>query len=296
VESLDKGGVIAARSRPLRAAELDGQYEPKGPDITPEMKPRKIYDAYGVDTGLRELTDGRVVLSDLDIAGYTKNGSLVSNKDFLRGYARDFNKNYGHDIITHGPHVNGLDMLDVQQKLGPAVIQKINREIVYIFDETGLVEAIPYSVYEAKYTFGTGPTKLPKLDLQAQELLGGHSIGRHGGQISMVDLQSRVLGTHPTHPQSRHALRFISDEIHAAAVDDAYIWNLPEIEAHFASGGGYREWTFDYYGTIIGEGFSNVGTRQHPVATAVQTSRVTLAFDVHPTEGYYLVTAFPDVR
>jgi hypothetical protein len=47
-----------------------------------------------------------------------------------------------------------------------------------------------------------------QFSLLAEEALGGHSIARHGPQLTLLEMEQRVLGTHPTIPQSRSALRF----------------------------------------------------------------------------------------
>jgi hypothetical protein len=139
-----------------------------------------------------------------------------------------------------------------------------------------------------------GPKR--SIDLAVQEALGGHSLERHGEQVSLSELRQRVLGTHPTMPQSRTALKFINSETHSDAVEQAFLKYQTEIQQHFASGGGYREWTFDY-GSPTGVGFTNIGTRNNPIIEAInpgQTTKVTIAFNVHPgPEGFYLVSAYP---
>lgn len=148
---------------------------------------------------------------------------------------------------------------------------------------------------------GTGPTTpvvVPRpphaIDLAGQEALGGHSLERHSSQVSLSELRDRVLGNHPTMPQSRTAMKFTNGHTHAEAVNQAYLRFQAEIEQHFASGGGYREWTLEY-GSQTGVGFTNTGTRGNPVLQSVTSEKVTLSFDRHPTAsgGFYLVSAFP---
>jgi hypothetical protein len=135
------------------------------------------------------------------------------------------------------------------------------------------------------------------IDLAAQEARGGHSITRHGAQVRLSELRQRVLGTHPTMPQSRTAMKFINDGLHKDAVNRAYLHYQSEIEAHFKAGGQYREWTFDC-GSPTGVGLTNTGTRKNPVVQAVPagaTTRVTISF--HPDSGgpggFRLESAFP---
>ena len=100
VDSLDEGDVIALRDRPYRAAGLEAKYLPKTGDITKDMILR------GHKNGVRVLKDGRKVLSDLDVAGYTIYGRNVGDLRFRseNGFAQRFNDAYGYPIITHGTH------------------------------------------------------------------------------------------------------------------------------------------------------------------------------------------------
>jgi hypothetical protein len=135
-----------------------------------------------------------------------------------------------------------------------------------------------------------------RIDLNAHERLGGHSLERHGAHIPDDELRQRVMGQHPSMPQSRHAMKFASREVHERAVNQAFRQHRDEIIQHFASGGTYREWTIDFPGA--GTGFSNVGTRRNPIVQPATADRVTIAFDADPSApgGFRMVTAFPDVR
>ncbi|MCC6603509.1 MAG: DUF3990 domain-containing protein [Anaerolineae bacterium] len=146
VSSLDEGGVIALRSRPYRAAGLEWKYPAKGPDVTPEMVVHKYRN------GVRELVDGRKVLSDLDVAGYTISGKNINDEDFLDdiGFASKFNETYGHDIIAHGTLTNGISRHDVRANLSSR-IQELTDESVYVFNKEGFVETLPFKHYLAKY-------------------------------------------------------------------------------------------------------------------------------------------------
>lgn len=134
-----------------------------------------------------------------------------------------------------------------------------------------------------------------KIMLNVEELLGGHSIARHGSQLPLSEMEQRVLGTHPTMPQSRSALKFDTDVIHEDAVDKAFNHYKMEIEAHFNSGAtDYFERDFDYVNNV-GEGYYNSGTRSNPVSQHVTTTKVRIAFKSDPLSpgGYILDSAYP---
>jgi hypothetical protein len=128
--------------------------------------------------------------------------------------------------------------------------------------------------------------------IEDAELAGGHSIERHGAQLTDVEMEQRILGTHPTMPQSRTAMKFDSPEVHQNAVDAAYDAYISEIDAHFASGGGYKEWEFDY-GSKTGTGYTNTGTRSNPVSVPVTSTKVTIAMKPDGAGGYILDSAYP---
>nr|RNJ64591.1 MAG: hypothetical protein EDM05_35705 [Leptolyngbya sp. IPPAS B-1204]RNJ64596.1 MAG: hypothetical protein EDM05_35670 [Leptolyngbya sp. IPPAS B-1204] len=140
------------------------------------------------------------------------------------------------------------------------------------------------------------------IDLIEQEIRGGHSIARHGSHLTPDDLQQRVLGTHPTLPQARSALRFANDQVHYDSVNQAFRYHEADIRTHFASGGGPNSWSFDY-GQPTGEGFYNNpnlgGTRKNPVLEPIPlgaTTRIRIAFvpDATAPDGFRLVSAFPE--
>lgn len=133
------------------------------------------------------------------------------------------------------------------------------------------------------------------IDLLAEQALGGHSLERHSSTLRLAELRERVLGTHSTMPQSRTAMKFTNPSTHAESVNQAYLKFQTEIEQHFASGGGYQEWTFENYGSQTGVGFTNTGTRANPVVEAVVSEKVTISLDRHSgaPRGFYLVSAFP---
>jgi hypothetical protein len=136
------------------------------------------------------------------------------------------------------------------------------------------------------------------LNLLAEEALGGHSIARHGPQLSLVEMEQRVLGAHPTLPQSRSALRFETKAIHEDAVNKAYSHYIDEIDNFFQNPiNDYKEWTLDY-GSKVGSGYTNTGTLNHPVSVPVTSNKVTISIkrDLNSPKGYRLESAFPDVR
>ena len=122
-----------------------------------------------------------------------------------------------------------------------------------VLDDLGADEALRRNTDALEY-LANG--RSDKILLDVEELLGGHSKARHGSQIPLTEMEQRVLGTHPTMPQSRSALKFNSDAIHEASVNKAFKEHKAEIEAHFASGGGYKEWDSQLSGNI-GDGYYN---------------------------------------
>jgi hypothetical protein len=137
-----------------------------------------------------------------------------------------------------------------------------------------------------------------QFSLLGEEALGGHSIARHGPQLTLLEMEQRVLGTHPTIPQSRSALRFETQVIHEDAVNKAFTQYGDEIDVFFANPNNtYKEWTFDY-GSKVGSGYTNTGTLNNPVSLAVTSNKVTISIKrvANSPRGYRLESAFPDIR
>ena len=133
-----------------------------------------------------------------------------------------------------------------------------------------------------------------KIKIHVEEALGGHSIARHGHNLLLSDMELRVLGQHPAFPQSRSALKFDSEAIHQASLSKAFKEHKTEIDAHFANGGGYREWDSQLSGRI-GEGYTNTGTRRMPISQYVTTDIVRIAFkpDANNPSGYIMDSGYP---
>ncbi|PSB19173.1 hypothetical protein C7B65_12930 [Phormidesmis priestleyi ULC007] len=175
-------------------------------------------------------------------------------------------------------------------------------------DLAGLLKATSINPVEVQKLLGipnVSVTQLNRLgkqandgiDLLREELRGGHSIERHGSQLSRIDLEQRALGTHPTLQQSRTSLRFIDDNVQRDAVNQAYKAYESDIKSFFASGNDYMEWTFDY-GNPTGFGFTNIGSVRNPISQEIPlgaTTKVKISFEADPTDprGYRLVSAFP---
>ncbi len=131
--------------------------------------------------------------------------------------------------------------------------------------------------------------------LEIEEALGGHSIGRHGAHLSLDEMRQRVVGTHPTMPQTTKALKFKSDDIHIDAVNKAFQQHKDEILAHFNSGNtSYLKKDIDY-GAQVGDGYYNAGTWDNPIPQYVTTKKVQVAFKADPSNptGYILDSAYP---
>jgi len=164
-----------------------------------------------------------------------------------------------------------------------------------LLDNLGADEVLRKSKEALEY-FTNGRTD--KILLDVEELLGGHSKARHGANLSMVEMEQRVLGTHPKIQQSRHALRFETEAIHIDAVNKVFKEHKDEIEVFFSNPNNvYKECSLDY-GSKVGSGYSNIGTLNNPISQAVTSDKITISFKRvanNPT-GYRLESAFPDVR
>ena len=124
---------------------------------------------------------------------------------------------------------------------------------------------------------------------------GCHSIERHGVQLSPTDLQLRAKGEHPTLPPTKKSTKFDSQQLHDDAVNAAFNQHKVDIEAHFASGGGYKEWDIDY-GSQVGSGYYNSGDYgAGAILNEVTTTKVKIAFNKDPLNptGYKMISAYP---
>lgn len=132
------------------------------------------------------------------------------------------------------------------------------------------------------------------IDLDIEEALGGHSKARHGSHLTDLEMKQRVLGTHPDFPQSRSALKFDSDAVHKDAVNKAFEKHKTVIKSHFSSSDDYLELEYDY-GSKVGSGFTNTGTRRNPVSSAVESDKIIIAFkrDATNPDGFILDSAYP---
>ncbi len=133
-----------------------------------------------------------------------------------------------------------------------------------------------------------------KIDLDIEEALGGHSKARHGSHLTDADMEQRVLGNHPDFSQSRSALKFDSDVIHQDAVNKAFQQHKSTIESHFKSSDDYLTLEYDY-GSKVGSGFTNTGTRNNPISSPVESNKIIIALkrDATNTDGYILDSAYP---
>ncbi|MFD2563672.1 hypothetical protein [Aquimarina rubra] len=130
--------------------------------------------------------------------------------------------------------------------------------------------------------------------LEVEELLGGHSMERHGAHLSLLEMEQRVMNTHPTMPQSRSALKFDTNQIHIDAVNRAFNHHKTTIESHFQSSNDYLQLDYNF-GSRIGEGYTNIGTRNNPISSLVNSNIVRLAFraDSNSPGGYILDSSYP---
>lgn len=132
-----------------------------------------------------------------------------------------------------------------------------------------------------------------EINLENEEANGGHSLARHGAHIPLLSLQQRVMGIHPTMPQSRTAMKFNSLAEHRNVVNEAYQANKGVINGHFGGGGGY--YTSHYAKAGVGTGFTNTGTRAAPVPVQIVVGTgVDIAFAPTGTpRGWRMDSAYP---
>lgn len=186
-------------------------------------------------------------------------------------------------------HQGGRDVVMVSSLLGIGILNKVDDAVKQNIDDVSTKVK-----NKSDEVVGAGR----QISLLAEEALGGHSIARHGPQLTLLEMEQRVLGIHPTIPQSRSALRFETQAIHEDAVNKAFTQYRDEIDAFFANPNNtYKEWTFDY-GSKVGSGYTNTGTLSNPVSQAVTSNQVTISIKrvTNNPRGYRLESAFPDVR
>ncbi|WP_010134337.1 RNase A-like domain-containing protein [Ochrovirga pacifica] len=136
-----------------------------------------------------------------------------------------------------------------------------------------------------------------EINLDVEEVLGGHSKFRHGSHLTYNDMKLRVLNKHPDFPQSRSALKFDSDAVHQDAVNKAFKHHKSSIESHFSSSDDYLTLEYDY-GSKVGSGYTNTGSRNNPVAEHVESNKVVIALKRDSTnpDGYILDSAYPSLN
>jgi hypothetical protein len=137
--------------------------------------------------------------------------------------------------------------------------------------------------------------KRSKIILDVEETFPGcHSKTRHGTQLTPNDLQLRAKGEHPTLPRAKTSTKFDSEQLHDDAVNTAFNQHKADIEAHFANGGGYKEWDIDY-GSQVGSGYYNSGDYgPGAILNEVTSTKVKITFDkdlTNPT-GYKMISAY----
>jgi RHS repeat-associated protein len=151
IRNLDPDALIAVRPRKWGAFAWDGFFPAKGQIHNTE----KIWDSANLDSGLRiNLDNGRIVVSDLDIAGYTIKGMPVPENQFMATFAQKFNKDYGYEIITHGHFAEGVDtpsVVNVLNSLPGNKLQEMLEESIYLFDATGYRGAMKFWEYYSSF-------------------------------------------------------------------------------------------------------------------------------------------------
>lgn len=136
-EVLKQGEIVGLRKRAYGANFLDEKYFSKhlGARVLRNFK-----------NGVRMLTDGSKVISDVDLAFVTKNKQILSEYYSLE-VGKRINRSYGHDVVLHGDNYWGA-----RKGVSKALeIERRRTEIIYVFDKNGFKDKGPYWSMVRKY-------------------------------------------------------------------------------------------------------------------------------------------------
>lgn len=139
VHSLDEGIIIGVRKRVYTANFLDGKIVAKPADAV-------VQTAY--KNGVRKLSDGSRVISDLDMAFVAKNQKALNESKAL-DVGRKINDHYGNPVIMHGDNLSG-----VKKGIQKAIDVEKNGETIFIFSKNGFLDSGDYRSMVEKYTRG----------------------------------------------------------------------------------------------------------------------------------------------
>ena len=127
----------------------------------------------------------------------------------------------------------------------------------------------------------------------------GHALENHGPQLTMEELEQRVLNQHPEMEQSRTALKFRDEATMKDAINQVLNRDSSKISNWVASP-DQPELLLDPLdmGKSIGEGYTNTGTRRAPTSQLVPASEVTKVVVVvrlapGSPRGWLVRTAYP---
>ena len=145
--SLADGDFVGLRTMPI-GSNVSGkfiQYKPVG------AKNKKKYPF-----GIRKIHTGDIVASDLDLAFYSKMGKSYTNDESLRLMDKINSKYFKKkkEVVRHGDNYNG-ELMGAEGALRVAQ----ENDIIYIFNNKGLIDSGPYQDMVKKYIKGSKPGK-----------------------------------------------------------------------------------------------------------------------------------------
>lgn len=136
-EGIAPGEFVAVRQRVYEANFLDGKIPAKAAGDVVDV-------AY--KNGVRKLTDGRRVISDLDLAFVAKHGRAMPESRALV-VGEKINAAYGTKVVMHGDNFNGA-----RRGIDKALeIEKRKEEMVYVFSRDGFIDAGNYQSMLRRY-------------------------------------------------------------------------------------------------------------------------------------------------
>lgn len=136
VTSIKEGEIIGVRQRAYLANFLDGKLpaKPAGAEVVEVFK-----------NGVRKLSDGSRVISDVDLAFVSKNGRALPESKTLE-IGGKINETYGHAVVMHGDNFSG-----VKKGVEGAIEAAKKQDDIYIFTKQGFIDAGNYEDMIDKY-------------------------------------------------------------------------------------------------------------------------------------------------
>lgn len=127
--SVGKGEIIAIRPRVYQANFMDGKL--------PVKEAHHVVDSK-FNNGVRVLTDGNRVISDVDVAFVAKNTRILPEAK-THQIGNRINDTYGHRVVVHGDNFSGA-----RKGIDKAIEIENKNERVYLFNKGGYVDSGNY--------------------------------------------------------------------------------------------------------------------------------------------------------